>query len=502
MATYHFSRPPLCRPKMLQDEWVETYLFRVARANGIRHPKLSDADRIRPTLPITASSRPQGHPIWGDIPLPRWSVVTRVNKIRYCPGCMAESRHIRSRWRITVFEVCTIHNIRLKDDLAEPVMTRGYKEDGRHFLTDVTDEQLWAGAVCPMPSERRHVKQLWSGFECSIVQDDISSAQRAIACILFLEALLDAIATTINDPGYLEIGGPRSEKMAKLIEQFEYPVLPDLDGIRTFLAQITLVKHRYVVLGRMRRMLADEEDRPTCLSNLPVSELRAQLLDGGRNWPSAPTRGLVHPRHTQPEGYVSFNKAESLIGCTPSFLRHMVRSNIFPDINIVKHGQKRFSYISLHAVQACRRWYASLATHEQVMNELHIDRKTLATLLTAGQLRPLEIGAYTFFKRTDLADLCRRLEDISRPLPMAATHLHSLFGRWMLQRWARKAISSELAKEAFEGRFPIFRQPGAPGLSAYFVDQSALDRAHQLGRIAIVKRRRPTESSQQLSLLP
>ncbi|MGF6965749.1 hypothetical protein OKW43_002777 [Paraburkholderia sp. WC7.3g] len=502
MNTYHFSGPPLCRPKMLPDEWVETYLFRVARANGIRRPRLSDTDRIRPTLPITVSSRPQGYPIWSDIPLPRWSVVTRVNKIRYCPGCMAESRHIRSRWRLTVFEVCTIHNIRLKDDLAEPVMTRGYKKDGRYLVTGVTDEQLWAGAVCPMPSERRHLEQLWSGFERSIIQNDISRALRTLACILFLEALLDAIATTIEDSGYQQIGGPRSADMAKLVEQFEYPVLPDLDGIRTFLDQITLVKHRYVVLGRLRRMLADEENRPTCLSNLPIPELRARLLDGGRNWPSPPTRGLVHPRHSQPQGYVSFNKAGSLIGCTPSFLRHMVQNGIFLDTNVVKHGRKRFTYIPLQAVQACRKWYASLATREHVMNELHIDRRTFATLLSAGQLRPLEIGVYTFFQRSDLTDLCRRLEDISRPFPMEAAQVHSLFGKWMLQGQTRKSISLELAKEAFEGKFPIFRQPGKPGLSAYFVDRSALDRAHQLGRINVATRRRRTESSHQLSLLP
>jgi hypothetical protein len=500
MDTYYLSGPPLCRPKMLTDEWVETYLFRVARANGVRHPRLSDTERIRPTLPATASSKTQGYPIWTAIPLPRWSVVTRVNKIRYCPGCMTESRHIRSRWRITVFEVCTIHNLRLKDDLAEPVMTRGYKEDERYLITDVTDEQLWAGAVCPMPSERRHVEKLWSGFERAIIQSDTSGALKTLTCILFLEALLDAIATTIEDSEYLQIGGSRSANMAKLVEKFEYPLSPDLDGIRTFLDQIALVKHRYVVLGRLRRMLADEVDRPTCLSNLPIPELRARLLNSSRNRPSSPTRGLVHPRHTQPQGYVSFNKAESLIGCTPSFLQHMVRNGIFPDINVVTHGRKRFTYLALQAVQACRKWYASLATSEQVMNELQIDRRTLATLLDAGQLRPLEIGAYTFFQRSDLSDLCRRLEEISRPIPTAASQVHSLFGKWMIQGWPRKPISLELAKEAFEGRFPIFRQPGKPGLSGFFVDQNALDRARQLGRIDRATRRHRSESSPQLSL--
>ncbi|NPT40937.1 hypothetical protein GNZ12_06320 [Paraburkholderia sp. 1N] len=118
---------------------------------------------------------------------------TRVNKIRYCPECMTQSRHIRSRWRLTVFDVCTIHHIRLKDDLVEPVMTRGYRQENRYFVTEVTDEQFWAGAVCPMPSERRHVDRLWSGFERSIVENDTPGAFEQLTCILFLEALLDAL---------------------------------------------------------------------------------------------------------------------------------------------------------------------------------------------------------------------------------------------------------------------------------------------------------------------
>ncbi|MFM0658602.1 TniQ family protein [Paraburkholderia sediminicola] len=502
MNTYHFSGPPLCRPKMLADEWVETYLFRVARANGIHRPRLSDTERIRPTLPITASSKPHGYPIWSDVLLPRWSVVTRVNKIRYCPECMTESRYIRSRWRLTVFEVCTIHNIRLKDDLAEPVMTRGYKEGGRYFVTDVTDEQLWAGAVCPMPNERRHIEHLWSDFERSIIGNDVPNAVGTLPCILFLEALLDAVATTLDESRCLPTGVPRYVVMAKLIEQFEYRITPDLDGIRTFLDQLTVLKHRYVVLARLRRMLTDEADRPTCLSNLPVAELRMQLLNGGGKWPDAATRGFGHPRHTQSDGYVSFDKAESVIGCTTSFLRHIVRNKFFPDTNVVQHGRKRFTYLPLQAVQACRRWYASLATREQVMIELDIDHRTFATLVNAGLLRPLEIGVFTFFQRSDLTDLCRRLEDISRPFPVAGTYVHSLFGKWMSRGWPRKSTSLQLVKEAFDGKFPIFRQPGNSGFAAYFVDQTALDRAQQIKRIELAKLGRQPDPSHQLSLLP
>ncbi|CAN7465997.1 TniQ family protein [Paraburkholderia hospita] len=497
-------RPPLCRPKILQDEWIETYLFRVARANGIRHPRLSDAERIRPTLPATALSKPDGYPIWGGLVLPRWSMVNRANKIRYCPECMAESRHVRSRWRIREFEVCTIHHIRLKDDLAEPVMTRGYAEEGKCFIADVTEEQLWAGAICPMPRERRAVEGLWADFERSIVENDIPRALENISCILFLKALLDAIETTLDEPEFLQIGLPRWTRMFQLVEQFKYPVTPNLDGIRTFLAQITVVKHRYVVLARLRRMLTDEAERPTCLSNLPVAELRTRFLNDGRKWPDAPARGLVHVPHDRPEMYVSFDRAESLIGCSTRFLQHAVRSNIFPGWSVVQYGIRRYTFLPVQAVEACRKWYSSLATREQVLNELHIDGRNYAALLGAGLLCPIGIANYTLFHRTALNDLCGRLDGLSRPFPAMVTHLRPLFGSWMFGKGITKAISQKLLEEAFSGKFPIFRQQGNPGLSAYFVDHAAVDRAYRLRRVESAKRTRQAgmESVCQLSLLP
>ncbi|WP_156967108.1 TniQ family protein [Paraburkholderia ferrariae] len=230
---------PLCRPKRLPDEWTETYLFRVARANGIPRPRLSDIERFRPMLPVTASSKSDGYPVWSDTPLPRWSVVTRVNKIWYCPACMVESRHIRSRWRLTVFEVCTLHQIRLKDNLAERVMTRGYKQDGKYFVTDVSDEQLWEGAVCPMPGEREHVERMWSGFEQLVVQGDPSGAFEHLVYVLFLEALLDAIAYATPESDLLPIDAPRSTRLAGLAAKYQFTVAPDSNCIGDFLRQIT-----------------------------------------------------------------------------------------------------------------------------------------------------------------------------------------------------------------------------------------------------------------------
>lgn len=501
MSGNNISGLPLCRPKMLTDEWIETYLYRVIRANGIRQPLLTDLERYRPTLPATVSSKPDGYPIWGDCALPRWSVIARHKKIRYCPACLTESRHIRSRWRLNFFAVCTIHHIRLKDDLAEPVMTRGYREDGRYLVTDVTDEQLWAGSVCPMPSERRHVEQLWAGFERSIIENDIPAALEKLPCILFLVALFDAIARTTGDSGYLPISVPCSTTFAKVAEQFQYQATPNIDGIRTLLDQIAVIEHRHVVLARLRRMLGDEADRPTCLSNLPIADLRMQLLNDGRQWPDTPTRGLVHPPHAAPKGYVSFEKAALLIGCAAGFLQYLINNDAYPDAIFVQRGQTYYIFLPLQEVEACRRWYASLVTREHVMSAFHIDKMGCSALVSVGLLDQVQIGPFTFFQRSSLTNICRRLEDVSRPFDAVDAHLHPLFCSSITDRHILYTDLIGILIKIFDGKLPIFRHLTNPGLSAYFVEQHALNRVHQLRKLEQARRRYQTQARYQLSLL-
>jgi TniQ len=502
MNTHHCSKLPLCRPKMLPDEWIETYLFRVSRANGIRHPRLSDAERIRPTLPATASSKSDGYPIWSDSTLPRWSVVTRANKIRYCPECMAQSRHIRSRWRLTVFDVCTIHHIRLKDDLAEPVMTRGYKQEKIYSIADVTDEQLWAGAVCPMPSERRHLERLWSGFEQSIIENDLPGAFEQLTNSLFLEALLDALATTTQEFECSPVGVPRSTCLAELVDKFGYLLAPNLDGIRNFLNQINEPSHRAVVLARLRRMLIDEAHRPTCFSKLPIGNLRKQFRMGLPEDVKTQDHRLPHPSHAQSVEYVSLRKAASLVGCSGRLLMHLVHNNICQGASFVQNGMKRYTFLPYHSVETCRRWYASVATPEQAMKELHIDLRSYRVLLDASLLRSVaKIDSRHWHQRSDLADLCRHLDKVSQPCLPNTNELYPLLGEWLFVEARPRAISHELLQELFGGKVPVFRQLREPGLSAYYVDRTALERIHKLWCIHKVRRRHQGDSSCQLSLL-
>ncbi|MFL9890926.1 TniQ family protein [Paraburkholderia sp. RL17-381-BIF-C] len=500
MNTYFTRGLPLCRPKMLPDEWVETYLFRVARANGIRYPRLSDTESFRPKLAATALSKADGYPIWSATRLPRSSVVTRVNKIRYCPECMMQSRHIRSRWRLTAFDVCTIHHIRLKDDLAEPVMTKGYKQEGKYFVSSVTDEQLWAGAVCPMPSERRHVEKLWSGFERSIVENDIPGAFEQLTHILFLKALLDAVLTTTREFKAAQKSAAQSTELAQLVEKYHFSLAADFNGIRDFLDQITVTAHRDVVLNRLHRMLTDEMHRPTCFSELPIADLRSRLLT------SLQRRAVLAdeipcPDHEESDGYVSLNKAASIIGCPSRLVKHLIDSGVCHGVRSSRLGLRRYLLLSSQAVEACGRWRASVATREQAMNELRIDRRGFLALLRAGLLRPIAVDVYKFFLRADLTDLCQRLGDVSRPFPSKAAHLHSLLGEWIPFGGCYRSASLEVLKEAFSGKFPIFRQMESSGLSAYFVDHTALERVRRLKTGEIAGHEQENCSSGQLSLL-
>ncbi|MBO7778259.1 hypothetical protein, partial [Burkholderia pseudomallei] len=364
------------------------------------------------------------------------------------------------------------------------------------------DEQLWDGAVCPMPSERQHVDRLWSGFERLILESDLSSAFAQLTHILFLEALLDALATTTPESESLPMDASRSTRLAELVEKNQLSLVADLDGIRDFLDQITDPSHRNTVLARLRRMLLDEAHRPTCFSSLPISDLRRRFLMSGQKSTPPQTQGELHPGHGLPDGYVSFEKAAALIECPRAHLQHFIRENIIRDSITVQHGSKRHVFLPPQSVEACRRWYASVATREQVMKELHINRHGCLTLMNSGLLQPLAVNGQTYFYRTHLAALCHQLEDLSQPCPAGPVHLQPLFGTWLQWQGRYTSNSREVLKEVLRGEFPIFRRLANPGLSAYFIDWTAIERLHQSKTDVGANRAQLKRSSKQLSLLP
>ncbi|MBN3826024.1 hypothetical protein G3O00_20665 [Burkholderia sp. Ac-20384] len=491
---------PLYRPAPQPDEWSETYLFRVARANGTYRPRLCDIERIRPTLAVTAATKSTGYPVWGDYALPRWSVVTRANKIRYCPECMLESRYIRSRWRLTRLEMCTIHSVRLKDDLAEPVMTLGYKRSDKYLLTEVTNEQLCEGAVCPMPVERRHYQRLWSGFERLIVDGQVPQAYAQLTCILFLEALFDAVAVAVEKVGYRQIDVPRSTRIAEIIEKKQLSFEPDLDGIRAFLQEATGTP-RLTILTRLRRMLLEEPHRPTCLSKLPIEELRQRYFMSDWSDSTAAAHQSRPNCHGVPHGYVRLHEAVLSIGCPHGVLKHLALNRLGSDARIVAYGMTYQTYLPRRTVEACRRWFASLVPLRHVHGRSRTEHRGYAALSAMGLLRPVTVGTHTFVRKSDVADACRTLDSVSRPFAAGGTLLYPLFGQWM--SWHQRPMTASLAlvNEALSGKLPVFKKTDDTGLSAYFIDQYAVELLRKLRRIETARRKYEERMPGQLSLL-
>lgn len=275
MSTSNGFRLP-CRPKILPDEWVETYLVRLARANGIWYPWRSDIELLRRSSPATAKSGSDGVPNWGNITLPEGSIAKRGSAIRYCPACVEQSKYIRARWRLNKFDVCTVHNIRLKDDVVEHTLTQKSRRAGKHLLSEVTKGQLWAGAVCPMPIERRYIERTWSGFERSILERNLDQATSHLACAILMDGLLDTLA----DIDYKRTESKGATRRAQLAAKYEYLTTGSKEGISRFIHQITDPAHCRAARRYLHSVMYAEWRSPTCLSSMPIAQwcCRLQIL--------------------------------------------------------------------------------------------------------------------------------------------------------------------------------------------------------------------------------
>ncbi|WP_230479254.1 hypothetical protein [Burkholderia humptydooensis] len=379
-------------------------------------------------------------------------------------------------------------------------MTLGYKQSDKYFLTEVTNEQLCEGAVCPMPVERRHYQRLWSGFERLIVDGQVSQAYAQLTCILFLEALFDAVVVAVDKVGYRHIDIPRSTRVAEAIERKQLPFEPNLDGVRAFLQEATGAP-RLTVLSRLRRMLLEEPHRPTCLSTLPIEELRQRYFMS--DW--SDRTAAAHQYHPNCYGvsndHIRLREAASQIGCSYRLLKHLALSKLGPDARIVAYGMTYQTYLPRRTVEACRRWFASLVSLRQIQLGSHIEHRGYVALSGMGLLRPLTIDKYTFFRRSDVADICRTMDRVSRPVGTGGPRLYPLFGTWMSWYRSPMAASHALVSEVLSGRLPVFKKPGDAGLSAYFVDQCAVDLLRKLRRIETARRKHKEGMPGQLSLL-
>lgn len=462
------------RPRRNPDEWIETYLGRIARCIGIKRPWRDDLELLRDLIPFTAEYAMDGAPRYGALPVPDWAAAGRGSKIQYCPACMVEARFIRSRWRLAHFEVCTVHGIRLKDDLVEPAFTANYQRHGRQAISVATSEQLWEGATCPMRDELDHVTGLWSAFETAAVVEDREGASRTLAWTLLIERLLDALATSVRGIEYPSKYAIRANHRAAWAKKYNIVAQPNHDAVLALLDGLRLPAHRRAAMRCLAYLVREELRKKTCLSSLPLQSLHDRVMALRPEDIYIKGHGAL-PRRSHPEGYLSFEATEALVGCPGGVLAELLRIKALSDVRHLSYGRKRYQFIRSEEAFACRRWFHSLMSLDELKERLQIDRSGYAFLVRAGLLHSIRISGRAWIRTHDVQSLLSKLEDASLAPPGNGTKLFAISQIWTNPRGIVQKASMEAVVGAITGRHRLYRKAENPGLSAFFVEAELLE---------------------------
>jgi hypothetical protein len=498
MSVFDHAVMPLIRPALYRDEWRESYLARVARANGVRATP-RDVDRIRPflsTAAANANAPAMGIDFLDEGVLPAWAVQKAGAVIRYCPACLAESHYVRSRWRLRSYEVCTKHHMRLKRGLFDRAVTNWYAMPHRELVDELTEEQIWNGAICPMPADREHAVAMWSTVD-SEVDQGISGP---LLWAILGEHLIDAIVTAAHHPEYPLRGESRLRHRAHWLTVAKTRLDASQDGIAKLLRSLPSHADRRVVVRTLKALVQDERQQQTLLSTLPLQHLLDTLIGMAPDSISAVHYGAL-PSALHPEGYVSLDHAEAIIGCSAGLMQYLFRAGFFVDIRKIKFGRRMYRFIIRKEVEACRRWYTSCWTAEQLRMVLRIDKLEYVALLDSGALSPMEFGAWTLFQQTNVAAFLNKLESMALLCPASRGHLQPLLGNWLRKKTRSREVVAQLLREVASGMLPLYRDPQGQGLQAYFVDVVSVKRAIQLSDECRARRRHHAVTSFQFSLL-
>ncbi len=469
----------LVRPTRKQDEWFETYLGRAVREFGVLRPWRPDLEVLRRALPQPIARTDDGRPVYGSEMLPGWAAVGRQAQIRVCAHCFLESRYVRARWRIPFLTVCTAHGTVLKDGLVEPAITAAYKRPNKRAVSDVTDDEVMEGATCPTPTGLNYARMIWQPFEhavCSAEAPEVVADRLAWA--LLAERLIDAAVTAHRGPDYPTKDMPRHEHRGWWLSKEGLYITPDRAGVLVFLLDQGGSSRRRAILTTLRRLIDDESRVRTIMSRLPLVELRERLLAAAPVG-ERPGSGAL-PRALHPPGCKSFEAVEAILGCTPTMLHHLLRTDYFQGVIRIQFGRKRYVFVPDAEVDRVRRLFATYVTFPELLEELAIDKRAYWALHDAGFVPPIELGCWRRYRRQDISALLSRLDSASRPVPASNTGLQPLVGDWLHMRRRPRACIALVLADILEGRVPLFKRLDKEGLQAFLVDPSAPTRLRSI----------------------
>jgi len=468
------------RPEKKVDEWIETYLVRVARANGLRYPSASDIVRLKNIAIVLGPKVEQAIPTY-LAPLPIWAKKKTGSPIRYCPACFQEDRCIQTRWRLSRLEMCTKHHLYLKTGLMEPALCVTVNYPNPIQLKEITDGQVWDGATCPMPAEKAYALGIWEAFEHAAIKGDAEQATEHLAWALLAEYILDAVISTGKGPEVPLRGQSRLRQRAQWLCDAGLTISNSYGAIVHFLTSLKNLCERRAAARCLKTLMKNNEQSSPLLRSLPLQDLldRLHATAPELNCPSA--QGAL-PMQYHPDGYVSLNYAERLLGRDTNFVHFLVRANFFERVKKVRFGKYVFFFVHQAEIEACRRWLSDCMTPKQLMNHWHINRKIWTALLRRGVCRPFKIGIWAYHHIEEINSLNIKLESAARLMIGNPTQRLPLFANWLLGPSTAPSAFTTILAEILEGRLKLFRDPERPGLSGYYVEAAAEIRAKDVSR--------------------
>ncbi|MYM25487.1 hypothetical protein GTP46_22920 [Duganella sp. FT135W] len=483
------------RPAKKPGEWIESYLVRVARANGLRYPSASHIERLK-SIALELGPKVESDAQSYLSPLPIWAKKKTGSPIRYCPACFQEERCVQTRWRLTRLEMCTKHHLHLKTGLVEPALCVTVNYPNPIQLNEITDSQLWDGATCPMPAEKNYALGMWEAFERASIEGDSEHVAEHLAWVLLAEYILDAVISTGEGPEIPVRGHSRLSQRAQWLRDAGLTISPSYGAIVAFLTSLKNLSERRAAARCLRTLMKDTEQSSPLLRSLPLQELLDRLHATSPEMYCPSAQGAL-PIQYHPEGYVSLNYAELLLGRDTNFVHFLVRANFFERVKKVRFGKRVFFFVHQAEIESCRRWLSDCMTPVQLMKHWNINRTIWRALHRNGICRPFKIGIWAYHRIDEINTLTIKLESTARLMIGQPTQRLPLFDDWLLGPSTPPSVFKTILDEILEGRIKLYRVPEHPGLSGYYVDAAAEVRAKEISRCT---RRCHHQQSQQLAL--
>ncbi len=478
------------RIPMRPDEWTETYLVALARAQGLRRPRAGDVEQLRNVLLWKQSSAVSSLPLgaasslytsaqaqYGDESLPSWAVIARSAPLRYCPFCLNESRYFRSRWRLAGLHACTVHGCRLKSDLFEEAITTYLARQNRTSVVDADATWLLGGTVFCTEDELRAIKMVWEPLETAAQTVSTPEERQRLARLacwsVLLWNLLDVVAfahyqQTLHQPTYGELA-----RVSRFVKDFEVAAQPSMEGLLSLFSSFTETGHFRSAKRLIDALLARQVKEETVLAAVPLRDLGERL--------TALAPQVLVPR---PVGGTALQGVRDHSICKAAFidqlaahgLRYQAVNRLFQRGHIpttkLPCGSREFTLIEKSHAQRARRVMLSLIHAREFMVEHDVDTTTYEAIRDAALLKTGILRAYLY--RQEVAALVTRLELMCGPATDAQGPRWRVFCAATINAIGGRPMLSEFIQAALQGRFRIFRDLSKQGLSAFSISIDAL----------------------------